>query len=638
MVTCAVVWTKACATRTSIFDLEKWGGFCNPSLLDKRIRRPADNDVRKTPLGPTIGKNPVLVFAAPLYIPGEMQSLTRRHFLRLTAGAVGGLIALDEAQAEPASFLPNCNLPPSAPGLGPIDIHSHIFNATDLQVERFLTRAFAAEFPFLLRMTMYFLGPILQAAGWDGAPDGKRELTKLKQFENLLSARADIGEMQNLIERHRKEGREAFGDTFAEQLRTPFGQRFLEAYTAYRNDRLAKKASLSASEQKLQQFQVNDFRNSQRLSEYLELEKQSTDIAQIYNFVHNFFQYRYINAVFLLENYGCGSKTSGAQGPGVFCTAMVDFDYGLDAGRFPPPTSLETQIEVAGHIAALSEGHILPFVAFDPWRHVYEGEKTLSRVVNAVEHGGSIGIKLYPPMGFAPYGNAKLDPKPAWPLEDFPYFGERLDRAMDALLSWCAKEQVPVLAHANPSNAADPSFKKLGSPENWQKALSAHPKLRVCFGHVGGECLLDEAATCEGASGWPAGFLQRFAEPAGENAYGDASYFEDVIDQADRNTLVKRLRALYTAGGELARRRIMYGSDWEMLAIESGSDLYFKDFETAMQQLESDFPGVTQQFFIQNAAQYLGLGPRGASRKRIDAFLARHEIKATWLDAPILSR
>jgi hypothetical protein len=566
-----------------------------------------------------------------------MGALTRRNFLRLTAGAIGALTALDAAQGEAASFLPECNLPPGSPGLGPIDIHSHIFNATDLQVERFLSRAFAPELPFLLRMTVYFLGPILQAAGWTSAPDGKQELTRLKQFENLRAFGAGVDEMRSLVERHRKEGREAFSDSFSEQLRSPLGQRFLEAYMAYRNDRLAKKASLSASDRKLQQFQINDFKNSRRLAEYLELEKQSTDIAQIYNFVHNFFQYRYVNAVFLLENYGCGAKVSGTQGPGVFCTALVDFDYGLDVGRFPTPTSLDSQIEVMGRIAALSEGHILSFVAFDPWRYVYEGERTLNRVVNAVEHGGSIGIKLYPPMGFAPYGNATAEPKPVWPFHDFSDFGKRLDEAMDALFSWCVKEQVPILAHANPSNAADPTFRNLGSPENWQKALAAYPKLRVCFGHVGGNCLLEEASTCEGASGWAAGFLRRFAEPQGENTYGDASYFEDVIDQTNRNALVKRMRALY-ATGDLARRRIIYGSDWEMLAIESGSDLYYKHFETAMQQLESDFPGLTRQFFIENASRYLGLGPQGASRKRIETFLARHETKATWLDAPALSR
>lgn len=82
----------------------------------------------------------------------------------------------------------------------------------------------------------------------------------------------------------------------------------------------------------------------------------------------------------------------------------------------------------------------------------------------------------------------------------------------------------------------------------------------------------------------------------------------------------------------------MYGSDWVMIAMESGSDLYYRDFENVMQALEADYPGLTRQFFIENAAQYLGLGPDGATRKRMTDFLARKAIRPEWLEAPVLRR
>jgi hypothetical protein len=134
------------------------------------------------------------------------------------------------------------------------------------------------------------------------------------------------------------------------------------------------------------------------------------------------------------------------------------------------------------------------------------------------------------------------------------------------------------------------------------------------------------------------GFLQCLADSNGTNAYGDASYFADALEEKNRPALVRRLRAFYTSGGELARSRILYGSDWQMIAIEPRSDFYYQELELVIQQLESDFPGLANQFFIENAARYLGLGPNGATRKRTMDFVARHKGSANWLDAPVLNR
>lgn len=446
-----------------------------------------------------------------------MTNWTRRRFLGSTA-AVAAVKLLGMARVEAKGFVPDCGLAPGTVGVGPIDVHTHVFNATDLQVERFLSRVIAPGLPPLLRPVIRLLGPILQTAGWAAAPDGDTELARLKDFDTLgsLEARVAAVEASKLVDRDRRDGLSRFRDEFSRQLQTPFGRRFLNAYETYRRSVLARKRTLSTAEQRVQQFSVNELATPQRLLDYLEIERQVPGLAEIFNFVSRFFQYRYVNAAFLLENYGCKNKLAGSEGPGVFSCLMVDFDYGLDAGRFPPPTRLDKQIEVMGRIAVLTDGRILPFVAFDPWRYVYEGNSALTRVVNAVKEGGSVGVKLYPPMGFAPSGNAAIRPKPKWPFEDFPDFDKQLDAAMGKLLSWCATEGVPVIAHANRSNAAQPTYLDLGSPRNWKTALDVHPGLHVCFGHFGGECLLDGPARCKGASGWPSGFLERFGQRGGE--------------------------------------------------------------------------------------------------------------------------
>jgi hypothetical protein len=151
-----------------------------------------------------------------------------------------------------------------------------------------------------------------------------------------------------------------------------------------------------------------------------------------------------------------------------------------------------------------------------------------------------------------------------------------------------------------------------------------------------GDCLLDVPKACPGASGWTSEFLVRFGEPKGKNVYGDSAYFASVVDDAGRSELIRRVRELYRRGGELARRHIVYGSDWVMVAMEPGSDLYFRDFEIVMQQLEGEFPDVTRQFFVENAARYLGLGPNGATRRRIAAFLNPHGVTPLSLESPAL--
>jgi hypothetical protein len=135
-----------------------------------------------------------------------MQEFTRRKFLRFAAGLAGSL-SVPTIVANAASFPPPCRSPYEEPGVGPIDVHSHIFNASDLQVERFLSRVFAAELPPLLRAVVEFLGPILQAAGWIAAPDGQKELNKLREFEKRRRLGAAVSEMRSLLDQAQKEER-----------------------------------------------------------------------------------------------------------------------------------------------------------------------------------------------------------------------------------------------------------------------------------------------------------------------------------------------------------------------------------------------------------------------------------------------
>jgi hypothetical protein len=104
--------------------------------------------------------------------------------------------------------------------------------------------------------------------------------------------------------------------------------------------------------------------------------------------------------------------------------AMVDYDWWLTEGD-APLTQIKEQVKLMEQFSILSGGRIHGFAPFCPLREVahragHGGEElgwsSLAFVQDAVLNHGCVGVKLYPPMGFAPYGNTQLDDpaSPAW--------------------------------------------------------------------------------------------------------------------------------------------------------------------------------------------------------------------------------
>src|SRR4051794_24872071 len=100
-----------------------------------------------------------------------MNAWTRRRFFSALGGGSALLAAGCNTPPVNGPFLPACGLPANVPGDVTIDVHTHIFNARDLQVELFLTKAVAPAYPVVVGELIAALAPLLQAAGWDFAPD-----------------------------------------------------------------------------------------------------------------------------------------------------------------------------------------------------------------------------------------------------------------------------------------------------------------------------------------------------------------------------------------------------------------------------------------------------------------------------------
>lgn len=150
------------------------------------------------------------------------------------------------------------------------------------------------------------------------------------------------------------------------------------------------------------------------------------------------------------------------------------------------------------------DSKMLYFVAYNPFR----GGGSLDIVKEAIESRGAYGVKVYPPAGYRPSGNS-IPNKPFAPLTGAPerqwkrryiepasapgkqtrLTGEELDARLCALFGYCAENDIPVFTHCHTGEfeARAGYGVCMANPRWWRPILEKFPRLRVCFGHAGGE-------------------------------------------------------------------------------------------------------------------------------------------------------
>jgi predicted TIM-barrel fold metal-dependent hydrolase len=537
-------------------------------------------------------------------------------------------------------YLPTdlCSTPGTTPGSASllIDIHAHVFNGSDLQIADFIVHL-GGYLDGVWSDVLREIGGLLQQVEWNRAPCGAKEL------EVLASVTCDA-ELGNRVRALREQSYQtalaalnnasieftrirdslprrhyftfAAQDTLKELNQTPY-----ETYERQRRDRASGRPS----------------GNSRVLHKTL---------FSLYDFVIQHFQYRFVNAIEYLATY----ETSVGQSADLVVTSFLDFDHWISQGR-QTPTPIRDQIKVMERICVLSGGRVHAFVPYCPLRELETGGgvrgqdgQAMVCLKDAIMNRGFIGVKLYPPMGFAPYGNAKLqhDKPDIWQKSWLPAtakrpdFGERLDGALDLLYEWCEKENVPVMAHTSLTNAMDKDFEELGGPIYWGKAVKKHSDLRVNFGHIGGNPENQGAPRAQGF----VDLMSPDQKPPAVNAYADLAYFFDAVDYP--RELRHALKMLLKQNC-LARERLMYGTDYQMIVAERYWGRYQKDFRRIIAKLGSEIANETgsdwsnfeQNFFGDNAVQYLGLlePPNGRqnNRSRLEIFYRKNMLNPIWL-------
>ena len=232
---------------------------------------------------------------------------------------------------------------------------------------------------------------------------------------------------------------------------------------------------------------------------------------------------------------------------------MMDLEKGWDR---PISKSFIKQID---ELKILAKDYlILPYLAVDPRRADESGDDNLYKLfLKAFTEGDTpfFGVKLYPSLGYLPS-----------------------DERLYPIFEVCEKKNIPVLTHCGgetvsaykkeievrrgtiketwkENNRIDLA-KRLNDPENWEDVLKMYPKLKLNFGHFGGDTAWSEYRANKTQKR-----IDKIIELMNsyENVYADFSFniIEDNLFETFDDLLSK---------SDLVKERSLFGTDfWVVL-------------------------------------------------------------------------
>lgn len=227
--------------------------------------------------------------------------------------------------------------------------------------------------------------------------------------------------------------------------------------------------------------------------------------------------------------------------------------------------------------------------------------------------------------------------KPNNTIEDRE-LGQLINAELEKLYRYCASEGVPILAHAYNSNQADECTGWRASPQYWGEVIdnfsSPQKPLRLCLGHFGSFSAHLKFPACHDAfdaKAWETiigGILTSAKAPY---VFADVSYLSEVLDDSAAGHLQRKKMSdqfkSFIGKYDQQAEHICYGSDWIMLGLESGHQRYHvalgdflrKDVALNAVQLNNIYFG--------NATRFLGLQPGDQNRARLEKFYRDNNIQ-----------
>lgn len=447
-----------------------------------------------------------------------------------------------------------------------VDVHAHFFNASDVPVRGFVADCLGHRAPAPARVLLRALSPIADAIA-DQAPTVTQELETLRALfgatAGALATNADPGPI--VKEAMDKERRKAAQRLSKATRDSEFQRRYREMKR--QPGALAPSGPSSA----LSEDEVLEVVNQARkptppgaaagaFRAAPESADERSDAADgILGFLFYMLSNRSSNLDAYMDTYARGEGSFGIDN---VLGALVDFDYWLDC---PPLSAHDDQVELHALISKMSGGYLRPVVAYNPWTDINQDGAGLARVLRAVKTQGFVAVKIYPPTGFRPAGNATTETHTSKRRPNL----KQLDARLQAFFDTCAAERIPVIAHANRSNGRDDAHDEFSRPDDWRAMLARYASAAqtpvIDVGHFGGAA----------GEPWTEGFAKLMGDSPNISLFGDLGYWDELMcpGEPDQICLSARQRlksvlgrSVNTAGGVTVADRVMFGTDWLMLS------------------------------------------------------------------------
>lgn len=581
---------------------------------------------------------------SPSQEPSLARRLDRRALLSGSAAALGSLGLA--GCGEPAPSVAAAAAAPSPNEFAilnrpMVDVHVHVFNTKDLPSYQFIVQSFLAHKPKLLTpSTKMFLRAFVDTVS-RYAPGYAQEL---EIIANNTPPATEPTTAQLINSTFKNIAAGAYGrpadvqDCVIESTATApdkSGERRVMTGVARRwgvqDPSMVDLVIARIGERLWRPAATGSFLGNALTSLSASTVEQIDVINNSAEWLHGFMQARWQRT-----NAWASFMHSSPSWPRFAMPAMVDYGFAL-AQQDRPDTSFDEQVDIMEAISRkqpLENRLVHGYAPFNPWRWVRDPQGTMRLLDKAIKKCGFIGVKLYPPMGFQASGNEGLL------LSQFNIgaddsckatqgFSAAVDQALWTLYKYCADEQVPIMLHSAPSNTAQLTWGARVDPQFWWSILERHPNLRVNFGHFGGAFDLEDDPE---AYYYTRTIIALMAERRFPNVYADLADYDLVLKSSDkRQKLLVEFLAKEIAVRDVRnlRQRLMFGTDWEMLARVPGYESYPPKLLRFMQAaLGTSGESQLNDFAAGNAVRFIGLdNPRGKVAARLVEFHRRSSTK-----------
>ena len=488
-----------------------------------------------------------------------------------------------------------------------IDTHCHVFNAADLPVEGFVRHVVLGDLEMLGAATL--AGIIIQAISDAFAPGYDEEKARLEaklgDNDQLTTSLVSTWKIED--DNRDKTYKDIVNKSINEINRRVENNLFLSSDELDFIKEVRKEAGVGET----QLLGVIDW--YEKLTTAVDAYNVLVTIGRYLLWGIKMVRYRYKQINDIRSTY---SQVK------LFTPALVDFDHWLyPENENSSRVSIEEQMDLYVLLNRLYKGSVHPFVAFDPLRDVETDGETLNKLKDIIANKGAIGVKIYPPMGFRVYENDGEE----FCDSNISNLGNKLDQSLWNLYEYCEINEVPILAHtANTNtNGRCENYKNRANPIYWKIVLDNFNNLRINLGHFATHDLP--------GNDWSLTIRELMIKYP--NVYADLSHIEDLsYDAYDKkffNALQDFISGVDKPDQLKIQARLLYGSDWIMLAKEKISKNYFRHM---LNQFDAYFTlEIRNQFIGENAVNYLGL-KSGKNRTRLDDFYKSHSIETPdWL-------